>query len=475
MKKNILRVIAIVVLITYNIGCESSLDEEVFSELTTDTFLNTEEGLRTVLNSSYSNVQYISGGFAWFYTLSAMPSGESYNRGGTVEAFFTPLSNFTWDSNLILLNFAWDKPYEAIRDTNILLDNIDNDDLSTDYQRLLSAEAKFIRGYAYMTLYDYFGPTPIFDSSEPTNLTRPRSTDEEMMNFIEMDLLDAAANLPISQEEYGRATRGSALGLLCKFYLNTFQWQKSADIAMEIINAQTYSLVPEYKNVFSLANEGNPEMLWVQARTAIGGRHELNQFIFPTDYPFLPNKGTYAARIYLFDDFVNSFEAGDERLSLIVTEYVNRDGEAIQLLGNDESLPAKYEFDANATGNGDGNDFPVVRYADILLARAEALNEINGPTQEAIDLINQVRQRSGVSLIDLNEFGDMTALRNRIQQEREWEFYAEVKRREDQIRFGNLISGAQARGKSAKDFQVLFPIPEREINANPNLVQNAGY
>jgi len=475
MKNYILKIIAVSLLIPYSISCESALDEEVFSELTTETFLNTEEGLRTVLNSSYSNVQYISGGFAWFYTLSAMPSGESYNRGGTVEAFFTPLSNFTWDSNLELLNFAWNKPYEAIRDANILLDNIDNEALNGEYRKLLSAEARFIRGYAYTTLYDYFGATPIFDSSEPTNLTRPRSTDEEMRNFIETDFLSAAENLPISQEEYGRATKGSALGLLCKFYLNTAQWQKSADTAMEIMNMQTYSLVPDYKDVFSLANEGNSEMLWVHARTAIGGRHELNQFIFPTDYPFLPNKGTYAARIYLFDDFVNSFEEDDQRLNLIVTNYINRNGEEIQLLGNDQSLPAKYEFDSDATGNGDGNDFPVVRYADILLARAEALNELNGPSTEAIDLINQVRARSGVSLIGLNEFNDANALRSRIQQEREWEFYAEVKRREDQKRFGNFISLAQQRGKNAKDFQVLFPIPEREIDANPNLNQNSGY
>ncbi len=107
----------------------------------------------------------------------------------------------------------------------------------------------------------------------------------------------------------------------------------------------------------------------------------------PTDYPLpLPNQQIFAARSYFFDSFVNSFEKTDVRKNLIVTEYVNTAGQRIKLQGNDQSLTGKYEFDPSAAGAVQENDLPVVRYADILLSRAKALNELNGPTQEAIDL-----------------------------------------------------------------------------------------
>ena len=117
---------------------------------------------------------------------------------------------------------------------------------------------------------------------------------------------------------------------------------------------------------------------------------------------------------------------------------------------------------------------PVIRYADILLSRAEALNELNGPSQEAIDLINQVRNRAGATPLDLADY-NQTTLREAILQEREWEFYFEQKAREDQIRHGVFIERAQARGKNAQEFRRLFPIPQVELDANSLLEQNPGY
>ena len=139
-----------------------------------------------------------------------------------------------------------------------------------------------------------------------------------------------------------------------------------------------------------------------------------------------------------------------------------------------QSLSGKYEFDPSAAGAAQGNDLPVVRYADILLSRAESLNELTGPTQEAIDLINLVRIRAGVVPLTVGSFTKET-LRNALLTEREWEFYSESKRREDQIRQGRFISGAKARGKVAEPFHERFPIPLTEINANPKLQQNPGY
>ena len=386
-------------------------------------------------------------------------------------------SQFTWDSSIDWFETEWEVLYQAIRDANILLENLEDEG---EFNRLVRAEANFIRGWSYYLLHLYFGPTPLYTSSSD-EYNQAKASEDDMQAFIEQELMAAADGLPAEQEEYGRATEGAALGLLCKFYLNTKQWQKSADVAQQIIDLNRYALVSNYADVFSLDNEGNAELLWTLVRTAsgavgnTGGAQYINAHTFPTDYPLLPNQSVYAARTYFFDEFINSFEEGDTRRDMIVTEYVNTSGELIILLGNDQSLSLKYEFDPNANGPGMGNDMPEVRYADVLLSRAEALNELNGPSQESIDLINQVRARAGVSLLSLNSFSTKESLRDHIMKEREWEFYAEAKRRQDQIRAETFIQKAQARGHNAQPFHKLFPIPLSEINANPNLEQNTGY
>jgi len=127
-------------------------------------------------------------------------------------------------------------------------------------------------------------------------------------------------------------------------------------------------------------------------------------------------------------------------------------------------------------GNHSGNDVPVLRYADILLARAEALNELSGPTQQALDLINLVRTRAGIANLTLTDATSKEVLRDLILRERGWEFYSEGKRREDLLRHDKFISLAKARGIAvASDKHKLFPIPQTEIDANTACRQNDGY
>ncbi|MDR3268233.1 MAG: RagB/SusD family nutrient uptake outer membrane protein [Tannerella sp.] len=446
-------------------SCNSLLDETVFSELTTDTYLNTTEAKQTILLSAYGNAQLRE--YYYFYG-PGMTSGETWNEFGAIETQFTPLCNFTWVSSHEYFSGIWNKLYSVIRDANIILDNV------ADGEEQLAAEALFLRGFSYSLLYDWFGALPLPASSDD-ELYLERASEEETVRFIEKDLTEAAAALPVNQGTYGRATKGAALGILAKLYLNTRQWQKSADIAKAVIDLNKYTLIPNYGDVFSIENEGNSELIWViQSNPQAGIPFVANTF--PTDYPHLPNQTIYASRVYLFDEFVNSFDPADTRKDLIVTSYTSTSGEFVQLLGNDRSLSGKYEFDKDALGASYGNDIPVLRYADILLARAEALNELNGPNEESIRLINEVRQRAGdISPLPESGFTKET-LRDHIFKERGWEFYFEQKSRTDRIRQGTFVSGALARGKTAaKPFHVLFPLPLTELNANPNLVQNEGY
>jgi starch-binding outer membrane protein, SusD/RagB family len=145
-------------------------------------------------------------------------------------------------------------------------------------------------------------------------------------------------------------------------------------------------------------------------------------------------------------------------------------------LSSPDNLRSLKYWDNNTVGNHSGNDVPLIRYADILLTRAEALNELNGPTQAALDLINLVRTRAGIANLTLAQATSKDVLRDLILRERGWEFYTEGKRREDLLRMDKFISNAQARGiTSASEKHKVFPIPQTEIDANSACKQNAGY
>ncbi len=456
-------------------SCENLLEEKVYSELDPKTVLGTAEGIDKILSSAYSNAISSRGNAAYeFITLSGFPAGECWGIGGTVNASLTPLANFTWDSNNSYFSGEWTRKYNAIRDANLVLDYIDNANVSTEFKAVKSAEAKFIRAFCYTFLYKFFGTGPLFTSSFDAEIKKPRATEEEYQRLITQDLTAAAQALPVTATEYGRATKGAALGILAKWYLNQKNWSLAADLTKQIIDLNYYVLFPDYRGVFQLKNEGNKELIFVHAAVTNIAGHQTTALVLPTDYPTLPGQTIFAANTFFFDSFIDSFDETDKRKELFITQYVNRSGQTITGYGKNQSLPYKYELDPALAGAANGVDIPELRYSDILLARAEALNELNGPNAESLALLNEVRLRSGlepVTMQGLNQQG----LRNTIFQERKWEFYFEGKIREDQIRQGIFISHALERGKPAKDHQVRFPIPQREIDANPKITQNEGY
>jgi len=459
-------------------ACEDALVENIYSELAPSTLFTTEEGISSSLNAAYAYAHRSGLVQTWApHYLGGMPAGETWGAGGSIESLWVALMNFTWDSNHGQIVPMWAVYYRAIRDANIVLDNIDSDAFSNDFKQLTVAEINFIRGWAYSELYSLFGPVPLLVSSSDDPI-QPRASDADMRVFIEQELNAAIAGLPVVPSAYGRASKGAAMGVLTKYYLNTKQWQQTTDLTFDIFELGEYSLDPNYQDVFAIANEGNMEMLWALTKDPTSGSasQSMNALVFPPDFPRpYPNNSVWAARTYLYDDFVNSYEASDTRQGIIVTDYVSTSsGLLVEGLGNDQSFPYKYEFDPNSVGFASGNDIPIVRYADILLSRAEALNELSGPTQEVIDLINEVRLRAMATALSLGGF-TQESLRDAILQERAWEFFFEGKRREDLIRQGRFISDAVARGKNAQDFHVLYPIPQVELDANPNIEQNPGY
>lgn len=470
---------------------ESILEPEVFSETAPNNLFNSLEGVESVLYGAYA----LTAENAANFTADQITSEETmtdigFVTAGAIANWAVNFQDFVLDGvGSSLYNGLWNFPYRAIRNANILLENIDESNISDSDKELIRSEAKFIRAISYYKLYLRFGPVPLRTSLDQ-ELELPRAQEEEYLNFVESEFLEAISGLPARGEEkaYGRAHKEAAMAYLTKFYLNTKQWQKSADIAKELISSGKFSLYPSYFELFQPKNEVNDEFIWARVMKEDLGREaslSIMNYAWPTSFKLHPRTGltfcngcrNFATMLRFRDDFWYSFEEGDERTSLILEEYINNNDEFIDLRPpNDNPRPFKYWPDNDyVIGPGYGNDVPEIRYADILLSRAESLNEINGPNQESIDLINQVRNRASLMDISLSDFGSTALLRDHILKERGWEFWWEGKRREDLIRHGLFIKKAQERGLPAQEHHVRHPIPQFALDANKNLTQNAGY
>lgn len=479
---------ALLLLLLITGSCENIVEPEVFSEMTPEKILATEDGVPKTLLSGYNYLAIVNN--ARIPGSLEFTTDIAWETGGGANQWAVAFIHLRYDESTANLWGMWNRRYRAVRNANIVLDNLDGLDLPDADKKLYRAEARFIRAVSYQFLNRWFGPVPLRTSTED-EMELPRTTADEMESFIEQELLEIISDLPEYGNEpgYGRAHKSAARAFLTKFYLNTKQWQKAADMAKNIIDGGKFSLFPSYPDLFRVENERNSEYIWVhQNAVGVNVNNHMNAALPPnfkehppTNMVWTPNMNNWARQDRLMDSFADSFEEGDERHLLIADWYIDLAGDSVSLRElPDNQRALKYPLDPNAQG-GHGNDIPELRYADILLSRAEALNELNGPNQESIDLINQVRERAGLNDILLGDFGSKEELREYIvMKERGWEFYWEMKRRQDLIRIGKFIEVAQSLGSdrgnpSAEEYRVLFPIPQQAIDSNPKLEQNPGY
>ncbi|MDR3140584.1 MAG: RagB/SusD family nutrient uptake outer membrane protein [Tannerellaceae bacterium] len=478
----------IILSISAMMSCESNLMEKPDSELSNNTFLPYKEGIESVLFAAYA---YTANLFDYNdndrYAIQEMCTDILWQSGGGENGRAIQIIQFTWDASHGYLPRFYDIPYKAINHANIVIENIQNVNADDDYKAEISAEARFLRAINYYYLWDFFGPVPLRKSTEEA-VELPRPSEDELLNFIETELKEISGILPDPGKEnaYGRANNGASKSFLCKFYLNTKQWQKCVDMANEVISMNYYQLFPVYTNMFKAENDGNKEMIWVRPASS-QSTDTGNRFIAVSTPPnfrkdtvsgieWQNNWQNFASDYRLYDSFVNSFAPNDIRKSLILTSYIDTEDKTIQMLGNDYCMSWKYWPDPNANGSDHGNDRVVIRYADILLSKAEALNELNGPTQDAIDLINLIRNRAELPSLILSDFNARESLKDHILKERGWEFYSEEKRRRDLIRHGKFVEFAHQRGyTNVQSHHQLYPIPQFVMDSNPLLIQNEGY
>lgn len=463
-------------------SCDDFLDEQVFTQYDPEAFLQTESGINSVLNAAYSQMKLSTGQRERMYTFNEFTGDIMWIWGGGFEAIAEVFMSYSWDPSTPQLRGPWQQYYQGIRNANSLLDNIDKVTVLTDARvTALTSEAKFIRAACYVYLWELFGPVPLIITASDLNLEPSRATQQEFDSFIIEELQSAANGLPVTQNQWGKATKGAALALLGKYYMNTHQWQQAADIYQQVMDLNQYELFSgDVANQFAVENEENDEVILTSPGLTNLHGNAFMAHAFPPRYPIQSNWQNYGAQYCVFNNWVLTYHTDDERLGWFLFEYTDVNGASQDLLDPNSSGRAvrcfKYVPDPDGMSQSHGNDIPMIRYAEVLLYRAEALNELNGPNQESVVLINLIRERAGVPLYDISDFPDKEIFRDAILDELGWEFVAEGKRRLDLIRHGKLISRANQRGASnASDHMIRFPIPSDEINTNPQLEQNPGY
>jgi hypothetical protein len=469
-------------------GCEDFLKEEIYSELDPEGLLGNSKGAEATLFSAYGVANLVGHDGKSIMNLEDWSTDIEWETGGGENRTAVLMINFTWDASTDwIVQRMWNRTYRAIRNANVVIENL-SEELPEADRTLFMAEARFIRAVSYYRLWTWFGP-PVLRTSLSDPGDKARATEEEFRQFLETEFTGILPDLPDPGQEraYGRAHKGAAMAYLVKFFLNSKQWQKCADMADQLIGKGWYELYPVYEDLFKVENEmTNKEFIWVSQGTTLstesgcqymnGARPIAYKSLVNGDLELLPGMANWAAQYRIYDSFYNSFEDGDHRRNLIISEFINTGGDTVSLLDADNTRSFKYWPDPVWNVNSYGNDHPDIRYADILLARAEALNNLSGPNQESIDLINEVRTRAGLPDLNLSDFATTGALNAHILKERGWEFYNERKRRQDLIRHNRYWQSAQERGiTNASAHHVVFPIPQTEIDANQLAEQNTGY
>jgi hypothetical protein len=345
-------------------------------------------------------------------------------------------------------------------------------------------EARFLRGLFYFNLVRLFGEVPIITAPVSASLTDEeiylaKSPVSAVYARIIEDITIAAERLPLkytSANDKGRATRGAAWGLLSKVYLTTSDWANASLYASKVIDSKQYSLNADYISNFKEANKNGKESVF-EVQFYKKANSENSQMVI-AGLPSIP--GLFAAGTETMlptTDLLNSFETGDHRKEVTFFSsywFYTFEPHIWKYWDQDAYKPA-------ATTQS-GADFFVMRFSEILLIYAEALNEINsGPTAESFTAINMVRARARNGkndvLPDLAGL-DHDAFKQAVLNERRHEFVSEGHRWYDLVRTGTLIESVKrAKGDVANPTTVnyVFPIPQRELDNNRNLKQNEGY
>jgi hypothetical protein len=424
------------------------------------------------------------------YFLTDMASDYAAAGVSATNPQVRALSSLTHDATSDRVQVAWRQIYAGINKANVAIDNIPIVPGSEVVKTRLINEAKFIRGLLYFQAVRLWGGVPIV-LHEPTSinvesLKSQRATVEAVYAQIISDLT-AAESLPAtySANDVGRATSGAAKSLLVKVYITRKDWDKTISKAKEVINGgYGYALFENFADVFNKAKKNGKEHIFsIQFEPNQAGNGSSGSTFMGTSFTGFTatEPADIISDVSLFYDI---YQTADTRRDVSYAKQLLNPTTGT-LYTFPKPIFRKYLDASNlATGGNVAINFPLIRYADILLSFAEATNEQGGPTIEAYEAVNEVRRRAygkpintpdaTVDLIGLTA----PQLREAIREERKKEFVQEGQRWFDLVRWGTLVTEVKkvTAKASVSERNNLYPIPQSERNIDPiGLPQNPGY
>ncbi len=466
-------------------NCNDQLDETIYGKISESNFWNSEADAVSAIKAAYATIKGGWYGFS-FWQLVVEDMGTEISTGG----YFATLdySSYTgWSATTPDFGSwgLWTPFWQGINYTNTVLDNVPQMDIDEEIKSRVIAEAHALRAMIYFHLVNWFGGMPEVLTAKEAPLSIPRQTVEHNYALIESDLQAAIENLPLKSElismgetDYGRISKGAAQALLAKVYLQQSRWQECADLTAEIIQSGEYSLEPEYLDIFKLENEGfgNSENIWVFPFVA--GTSPLIPSCVLQVYLYKAPENTDYSKYYNWSGsirsttaFYNSFDAQDKRRAGLYYSASDPIEDPVMIV--------KYPPDPATDGSYSGTDLPFLRFADVILMRAEALANLDD-LESSVAEVNKVRQRAGLGTLNANDFNQSTLLAH-IYNERKWELYFEGHAKQDKMRmdYDNMIAYIKSVSGDwetvTAERYLLLPIPANAVAANPGLTQNPGF
>ena len=443
---------------------DSFFDLEPASSVTIDKVYKTASDYNVAVIGCYAKLQSQVN----FYTECCEYRSDNLSLGaptaGTQDRY--DIDHFTEKPSNGILSSYWANFNNNVYRCNLLLDQIDGANFAENLKKQYKGEAMFIRALNYFNMYRIWGGVPatkhVVSAAEALKVAR--YSDEQMFDLIAGDLKEIVDNnyLPetYSSADMGRATSGAAKALLGKVYLTFHKWTEAKDILSQLIGK--YQLVSPIAQVFNVDNKNNNEIIFAV---------HFNKEIEGEGHSYWYNLTNASDDTNQTSSLLNTFPTGDARKDLITYVQVEKN---VRLMN-------KFYDTKSPTFKTVGNDHILLRYADVLLMYAEALNEIQYDASEgslALKYLNAVRQRAGISNLTAKQLPTQEKFRKGILVERQREFPYEGQRWFDLVRMGFAKSVMAENGVEIKDYQLLFPIPQQEIEKVGNksiLWQNPGY
>lgn len=470
-------------------SCQKFLDKAPISSYNVNSAYQSQSDFQLAITGTYRNLGSIS--FNRTIFTESRTDNVKARQIGSENQTFAILSTFTETPATGSIINLWSSYWAVISQTNIIIERINAASFDDENMRnAIKGEAYFLRGFAYFELAWMWGGMPLVDHQvTPAELAQiKRSSQSETLEFAKGDFLKAIDLLPEAwpSKYLGRATKYAAEGYLARLYMFNGEFEKSIPALTDIIQSNRYQMAALYPDIFSEANDNSKEHVFqVQFNAGAGAlSFTLPQYLIgPYVNQYFPNGSSPG--IFISDDLYDAFDNNDERrdFSLIRGMYSTSG-----IYNTTTIYNIKFAHGITpANISSYGLNMPLLRYTDILLMYAESLNEArSNAATDIFDIVNTVRARAGLDPINGSGL-TKEEIRDIISSERRLEFNFEGIRWFDLIRTNKALSTmtaflARTDEGSAQykmnQHQILFPIPQDEININPDpnyMWQNPGF